>query len=365
MMGLGRSPLPCSAALIVVLAIRGWAQAAPAPPQGAIVGVVTIREGGLPLAYSVVSVEALGRERFTNDRGEFVVSDLPAGPVQLRVRHVGYSPVGINVTVRAGAVDTVNVALTHIAVRLTTVQVHGYPECKHPGPPAVSEDSSFAMVFDQLRQNADQYRLLVSEYPFNFAVERMLATARYDGQLRTDLVDTVSMSSNTPWRYKPGAVVGVERLAPLRSSMVLNLPTLASFADPSFIANHCFHNGGIETVEGRELLRVDFVAAARIREPDVDGSMYLDPTSFQIRRAFLHLSKIPRGLRGLSDVEVTTLFGEIFPSVPVIAAVSSVNQFTTDKPRGDTPVRGLEEQRLIGVNFLKTRPGDEPKKPKT
>jgi hypothetical protein len=285
--------------------------------------------------------------------------------VQLRVRHLGYSPVQVPVTIRAGLTDTVKIELTHIAVRLITVQVRGYPECKDPGPPNPVKDSSFATVYEQLRQNADQYRLLTETYPFNVAIERTMATAHADGQLTLEVTDTLAVRSTDQWKYKPGDVVAVEKskLDFLRSSLVLNLPTLTAFADPVFLANHCFHNGGLESVDGHDFYRIDFVAASKLRDPDVDGSMYLDPLNFQIRRAFLHLSKIPRSVQGLADVEVTTVFGEIFPSVPLIAAVSSVNEFVNNSDKPDAPTRAIEEQRLIAVNFLKSRPGDEPKKP--
>ena len=39
---------------------------------------------------------------------------------------------------------------------------------------------------------------------------------------------------------------------------MMNIPTLVNFADKSFLENHCFHNGGLETVDGTEMLRVDF-----------------------------------------------------------------------------------------------------------
>ena len=121
--------------------------------------------------------------------------------------------------------------------------------------------------------------------------------------------------------------------------------------------------GRVEIVDGANLFRIDFVASARLRDPDVDGAIYLDPVNFHIRRAFLHLSKIPKSVHGLAGVEVTTVFGEIFPSVPLIAAVSSVNHFANNSDRADAPTQAIEEQRLIAVNFLKTRPGAEVKKP--
>lgn len=333
--------------------------------SGTIVGFVTMKDGGLPLPYSVVSAQGIGRERFTNEAGEFVLAGLPAGTVTLRVRHVGYTPAELPVTVRAGAADTVRVVLTHIAVRLLAVQVRGYPECKNPGPPKPSSDSAFATVFDQLRQNAEQYRLLTREYPFNFAVERIMSTADSDGTMHMESVDTLVLRSVDEWTYRPGDVVTRERArSPLaRGGLMLNLPTLASFADDAFLANHCFYNGGLEVVDGVDLLRVDFVAASRIRDPDVDGSMYLDPVNFQIRRSLLHLSKLPRGVAGLTGVDATTLFGEILPSVPVIAAVSSVNHLETGGRHPTGPVRAFEDQRLVAVTFLKGRPGEDAKKP--
>lgn len=333
---------------------------------GIIVGFVTAKEARVPLPYSVVAIPSLGRERFTTDSGEFVLAGVPAGDVTLRVRHVGYSPIDLHVTVHADKRDTVRIALAHIAVRLAAMQVRGYPECKSPGPPSAASDSSFATVFDQLRQNAEQYRLLTRKYPFNFAVERIMSTGQADGTMHIESIDTLVLRSIDEWTYRPGDVVTRETRSSrffTRGSLLFNLPTLASFADDAFLANHCFYNGGLETVDGTELLRVDFVTASRIREPDVDGSMYLDPVNFQIRRALLRLSKVPAGVRGLAGLQATTLFGEILPSVPVIAAVSSVNQFDTKGRPTDGAVRAFEDQRLIAVTFLKGRPGEDAKKP--
>jgi hypothetical protein len=280
-----------------VAAHAARAQSIGTDSTGAIVGIVVTKEGGVPLGYSTVSIAALSRERFTNADGRFTLADLPAGPLQLRVRHLGYSPVDLSVVVHSGSSDTIRVSLTHIAVRLTTMQVRAYPECKNPGIPKRASDSTFATVFDQLHQNAEQYRLLTETYPFVYAVERTMSRVLVNGDSRTDGVDTLIIGSNR-WTYKPGAVVirdGRMRSAPV----MMNIPTLVNFADKSFLENHCFHNGGLETVDGTEMLRVDFVAASRIKEPDVDGSMYLDLGNFQIRRSVLRLTKIPAGLAGL------------------------------------------------------------------
>lgn len=329
-----------------------------------IVGVVKMKDGGLPLGYSVVSIPSLTREQFTNDRGVFVLAGLPAGKTHLRVRHLGYSPQELDVEASASVGDTIRVALTHIAVRLSAVEIHAYPLCTAPGPPDASRDSSFATVFDQLKQNAEQYRLLTRTYPFRTAVERTTSVIYADNRMRRERVDTIGLRSVDEWQYKPGSVVTQERKAFWRIGAVqMRVPTLSSLADTVFIANHCFYNGGLEAVDGRELLRVDFVASAKIRDPDVDGSMYLDPATFQIRRTFLHLSKRPSLVPDLLETEATTLFAEVLPSVPIISAISSINRITPAKNTINPATGTGEEQRLIAVEFTGGRPGEQPKRP--
>jgi hypothetical protein len=353
-------------AALALLAAPLWSQT-PAHPDftGSVVGIVVMREGDFPLPYSVVSALELGRERFSNDRGVFTLTDLPVGPVRLRIRHLGYTPAELTVNVRAGSVDTVRVTLTHIAVRLSTFQVRAYPECKNPGVPAPSADSAFATVFDQLRQNAEQYRLLAETYPFNYGMTRTLSHTLVNGASRADGVDTLFIASRAQWTYKPGSVLSrpSQPRAASGGMLVLNIPTIVHFADRTFLDNHCFHNGGLETVGNTELLRVDFVAASRIRDPDVNGSIYLDPSTFQVKRSVLRLSRIPRAINGLLETEATTDFAEAFPSIPVIVGISSVNRLDANPKRPFATATTNEEQRLIRVEFTKGIPGEDAKKP--
>jgi hypothetical protein len=331
---------------------------------GTISGEVSAKELSAPLPYSVVSIPAEGREQFTNDRGAFTLSGVRAGMAHLRIRHLGYAPFDVDVQVHPGEVASVHVQLTHIAVRLDAVQVRAYPECTNPGPPKIGStaDSAFATVFDQLRQNAEQLKLLTKSYPFIYAIERVQSNVYENDRVRVQRVDTVGLRSENDWKYKPGTVLSRTGTRLFGYVTTLKIPTLVHFADEGFLANHCFYNGGVETVDGNELFRIDFVAASRIKDPDVDGAMYLDPTTFQIRRAFLHLSKVPKGLDGVLGTEATTLFAELLPSVPLLSAVSSVTFVERDAKRPNPLKTTNEDQRLIGVEFTKGRPG-EPTKP--
>jgi hypothetical protein len=350
-------------AAAVVLANSLEAQAGSPEQSGTIVGLVTMKEGDLPLPYSVVSAGTLGREQFTNASGAFTMSGLPPGVLRLRVRHLGYTPANVDVVVREHNVDTVRIALSHIAVRLSALQVRAYPPCVAPGAPP-STDSSFAVVFDQLRQNAEQYRLLSRTYPFEYGVERTTSITFQNNVIRRQKVDTIGLRSVDEWHYQPGNVVTENRRFFWRDDAVtLRIPTLSNFADTIFIANHCFYSAGLESVDGRELYRIDFTAASRIREPDVEGSLYLDPTTFQIRRTFLRLSKTPSVIPDIIETEATTVFAELLPSVPIIAAISSMNRLKPVSNRANPPVATTEEQRLIAVQFTGRRPGDLPKTP--
>ena len=150
-------------ALIALLAAPiGVLQSQRPDTTGTIVGVVVAKEGGAALPYSIVSIPSIGIERLTNERGEFVIANAPRGSIELLVRHLGYTPAKIPTTVRAGATDSVRVGLSRLAVQLAAVQVQANRVCVKPGPPNAATDAAFAAVFDQLRQNADQYRLLSS-----------------------------------------------------------------------------------------------------------------------------------------------------------------------------------------------------------
>ncbi len=356
------APLIASLLASAVVAASAEAQTPRGDGTGTLVGFVSAKEGGVALGYSVVSVAAPAREQFTNDQGAFVLPGLPAGTAHLRVRHLGYTPVELDVEIHAGRADTVRIALTHIVVHLNAVQVRAYPPCDNPGAPSMSADVSFATVFDQLRQNAEQYLLLTRQYPFVYSVERTSGLVFASNMTRRQQVDTIAMRSADEWRYRPGSVVQQDRRVFFRD-VTMHIPTLAQFADPVFVANHCFHDAGVDTVDGQALLRIDFVAAARIREPDVEGALYLDPVNFQIRRTVLRLSKTPPAISDLVETEATTLFAELVPSVPIIAAVSSINRLKPSGNRRDPVTATTEEQRLIAVAFTRGRPGETPKQP--
>lgn len=136
------------------------------------------------------------------------------------------------------------------------------------------------------------------------------------------------------------------------------IPTLRVIANDRFVNAHCFHYGGLSLVNDERLVRVDIVASDRIRSPDVNGSIYLDPRTFQIRRTVFSLTRRPPSVMDLADMEVETWFRQVMVSIPIISYVSSV-QTLTARARRDVEAQ-VEVQWLTGFTFLDRRPGAAP-----
>jgi hypothetical protein len=345
------------AATTLVLLLSAQSARAQQRPNstGTIIAIVTAAESGAPLSYSTLSVETRHIERLTSDRGDVALRDLAPGAVELLVRHLGYSPRRVNVVVRAGASDTIRVALTHIAVSLDAMRVTAKRTCTQPGPPRASTDAAFATVFSQLEVNAQAYHALAAEYPFTYDMQRRSVVRFVAGDESVQRFDTTRVNGAMNWHYAPGDVVEIGP-DPMNRQVVLNIPSLIHFAEPAFLNNHCFYYGGVErTDNGRDTslaIRIDFLAWSRITAPDIDGSLYLDPATYQIVRSVLRLTKIPEETPQIATVTVTTVFQTVVPSIAIPRAIQSVHQLKVDSTRAVLPATAYETQRLVRVQFL-------------
>jgi hypothetical protein len=333
------------------------AQVTSADSSIVLAGVVVAKEDGVPLGYSVVSIPSLGergRERYTTAQGAFVFPGLPAGAHRLRVKHLGYSPRDVDVRLAQGRVE-VRVELARIALLLAAVRVVAREECRNPGPPDSTLFPEFATVFDQVRQNAERFRLLVDRYPYQYFVERSFFDQFRNGESRLVSTDTVGFRSDHGWRYRPGQMISTVREASGRA-YVMNLPGLADVVDSAFLANHCFRYAGPDTLSGRTLLRVDFYAAKRLRQPDVDGAVYLDTATYQIRGARVALTRPPPALRAVQGMTATTIFEEVVPSIPIPSYVAGTRILRSLRG-ARARVAAVETQLLLEVRFIRDVPG--------
>jgi carboxypeptidase family protein len=354
-----------AAAIFAALFAAGLAVATPAAAQGGggrlLTGVVVARTGQTPLGHAMVSLQPLGRQTFTDDQGRFAFPAIPPGSYRVRATHLGFAPVEMPVTITADSMPTrVRVELDEVQVRLATVLVTADAPCVAPGAPDPAKDREFSVVFQQLEQNAQQYRLLADSFPYAYHEEVTQISVRGDSVIDSEHVDTVLLRSDKPgWTYRPGRVITTDFITRRRS---MHLPTLSDFASDDFVRNHCFRYGGEARTPEGDAVRIDFRAADRLGSPDVNGTILLDAKSFQIRRAELHLSKIPSALKKVAEVTVTTLFREVQPSVLVFSEVHGVSEMIPSKDLLDT-MESIEDHVLLDFGFLRADPGRGDQKP--
>ena len=346
--------------LLVPLALLA-ARGAGAQRTGADVrGLVFVAGTEVGLAYSTVSVPEAGLERFVDPQGRFLLRGVPPGARRLRVRHIGYLPLDTTIVVPAdSALAPLRLELRRAPQQLALVRVRAAGPCRAPGPPSPAQDPEFAALFQQLRQNAEQYRLLVRTYPFVYQMERAFGTRNRAGVERTlrDR-DTLLIDGDPRWRYQPGRVVvprEPEDGQPGRGQLDARLPGLLDFADSAFQHSHCFTPRGVEQLDGRRVVRVDFRVDERLRTPDVNGSFFLDADGYGIVAADFELSRVPDGLRGLRRVAARTIYREIFPGVAVMAEIRATNDLDTRGRRA--VIAETERQTMLDVFFLDAVPG--------
>jgi hypothetical protein len=210
-------------------------------------------------------------------------------------------------------------------------------------------------VFSQLEVNAEAYRALAAEYPFTYDMQRRSVVRFVAGDESVQRFDTTRVNGAMSWHYAPGDIVEIGA-DPSNRQVVLNIPSLIHFAEPAFLNNHCFYYGGVERINGGRdtslAIRIDFLASSRIKSPDIDGSLYLDPVTYQIVRSILRLTKIPEETPQIATVTVTTAFQTVVPSIAIPRAIQSVHQLKVDSTRAVLPATAYETQLLVRVHFL-------------
>lgn len=351
----GRSARIEAASLVATASVAA-VLACPVPLAGqALRGEVRALETQARLSYSTVVLEPGFPPRFTDDSGSFWYATLANGTYRLSVRAIGFSPFDTVITVTAAPV-VLQIGLRPLAFELPPVTVVAMRSCLRPGPPAADSEPELAAIFDQIRETAARYRLLSDTYPFRYWLERWTWDDPPQSRGGGPAIDTVELRSNVRRAYAPGALVLMEAGPRGRRERVLRLPTLVDLADSMFHRTHCFAFAGMDSIDGRSQWRVDFLAAERLRTPDVGGSAWLDTDTHQLHRLTLRLTRPERAMATIRSLEATVAFGYLLPSITVPIHIAA----KTESARGR---RGLlivhEEQRLLGVQFLGARPGRE------
>lgn len=319
----------------------------------ALHGDVRAAETNLALPFSTIVLQPGVVGRFANDSGLFAFPQVAAGSYRLVVRAIGYLPFDTIITVAAEPIQ-LHVRLRPLAIELPPVTVVATRACLRPGPPARDSEPELAAIFDQLRENAERFRLLSDAYPFRYWVERQVWEDPPARGAAAEL-DTIELRSDVRLRYQPGGLIINQRGPRGRWERTLRLPTVIDLADSVFHRAHCFSFAGVDSLYGGSQWRVDFLAAERLRSPDVAGSAWLDSDTYQLRRLIFRLTRAERAATSLRTLEATVEFGELFPSLTVPVHIAAQSEARNRR----RPVTGHEFHRLLRVDFLTGQPGDQ------
>jgi len=327
-----------------------------AAQQPSLRGTVSAAESGQPLGFSIVSLHPKFGRRFTDAGGEFVFAPTPAGAYVLSVRQIGYAPLDTQLVI-TGDSSRLRIALRRLAIELPPVTIAG-SQCTNPGAPD-SGDTALRAVFDQLQENARRFALLADSYPFRYTLELADRVLTQRGDTGPPATRRLEFSSSDK-RYHPYAVGRVvERGWGAWGSpdnvLVIGSAELDDLANPDFIAGHCFHLAGRDTIGGETLIRLDFEPATRISSADMAGAAYLDTATYALRYTTTWLTKPDRSeLTGVRAVTFRTRFREIARGVPLQDSLVAVTTYRFGRPAN------IQTQRTVDVRFRRQPPIPSP-----
>lgn len=327
--------------------------------QDAILRGTVHNATGQPLVYAVVTVAPVNLQQFSNNDGKFFFINLRPGKYVVTVRQLGYLPITREVTLAAGSSNDLPVVMTRIVTKLATMNVQGEWICEDPGRPSKGASAQLLEVFEQLEQNAVRLRLLNKEFPTTVITERRRTRVRADGTERLDTVDSLRTDTPPNAQYKAGNVIQTVRMGSGWRERFLQIPTLLDFADAEFQKHHCFILRGLDESVGAPRIRVDFQASVKLKSPDIEGSVFLEPGTFRLLSSEIRLTKIPRELEGLRDVRAVTEFEDVVPGLPMTATVVATSDLRPIS-RASEYVQSMEYQKTLKVYFTKAKPAGVP-----
>ena len=327
---------------------------APSPDAVTITGEIVAEGSGLPIPFSTVRLQPLGRDRFTDRSGAFVYYSINPGEYKLQVRMVGFVPVDTAVVVKRGAAVFLTVAMKRIPTALEAVEVKAPPRlCLFPDEMGRVDDPELATILEEARKNAQREQLLRRTYPFEYKLAQSHDT--YNVKLKTSslLYDTVTYRSDDNWRYRKGRVVSDDRNRIFGEVRLMRLPTLADLADRTFLSAHCFKYSGIVDEGGKPAHKIDFLPDSNLVKPDVEGSIYLDSATYLIKRAQFRLTRGGSVKPAILGMEVTTTYKEILPNVALFDEIRSVQPLPSQFPG---LIEFRETQKLLSYRFIYSGP---------
>ena len=303
----------------------------------------------LPLPNAEITSQ--DRRGLTDAAGEMRIVWPEDGRLRVRVRQLGFRFVNRNFTRDPASLaeeDTAFVALARTGWVLPQVVVRAERRCKDRGDPrrvALSEAS-----MELLRFGAEQFDNFRRAYPFDISMERRTMPNAPSGRTPANVRAETDTTPSQRWgdRYEPGNVVQRQ------SAYHYFVPLLfvSALAESTFWNRHCFQARGVESRDGRRVIRLDFAPTLDVRDPDWEGSAWLDSARSVLVRVDFRLANLRIG-DGPQRFEGYTVFST--PTPYIAMPDSTVAWWTTLGPWQTYGRSQLEGMQMLVIRELKYR----------
>lgn len=273
-------------------------------------GVVTEGDGNTPVAGAVVLLlDASGAQAartLTNERGEYVVSAAAPGTHRLRVLRIGLTPT-LTAPFPLATDATRNVALAGRPVQLQAIRITGRSECRVRPDSAQEAFRAWESVRTALTAAA------ITESARPLEVRRVLFRQRFSADGRKLLGEERSEASGMSRR--PFTAAPSEQLDRLGYVVVADTgtvyfaPDAETLISDSFADAHCLRLVGAPADTGvrAQWIGVAFSPVAGRRAPDVEGTLWLDARTSELREIEYRYTNVPPVYDGSGRVALLRL----------------------------------------------------------
>jgi hypothetical protein len=324
-----RSLLSRTAPLVALVFVLTTTAAMRAPETRAPAALLLrVVDSATRLPLPNAEVTASGRRGLTDASGELRILYPEDGELRVRVRQLGFGYVDRAFhrdQASRAAEDTAVVALVRMGWALPQVVVRAERRCREPGDAARLPLSQASM--ELLRFGAEQFENFRRAYPFDLTLERRTTGTTPGRMLRPKIEVDTTPSNQWGDRYTPGKVV----IESGRDEYFVPLLFVSALADSAFWDRHCFVAHGVESRDGRRLIRLDFSPTLDVRDPDWEGSAWIDSARSVLARVDFRLTNLQHQI-GPQQFDGYTVFSTPTPFIAM--PDSTVARWLTGVPSG-------------------------------
>ena len=250
--------------------------------------VVHVVDSASRISLSNAEVAAATVRKLTDRDGNARFPWPADGTLRIRVRQLGFRYTertlhrGTSATARE---DTVVVALRPAAFALPQMATQADVRCE--GTPDSATLALSASSMELLRFGAEQYANFRLRYPFYVTLDRRTVRSALPKNQRVEERKEVAESETYGDPYMPGQVI-----SRIPNGFFVPVLFVEALADSAFWNRHCFVAKGVQSRDGRRVIKLDFTPSRDVRAPDWAGSAWIDSAASVLRRVDFRLVNV-------------------------------------------------------------------------